>query len=94
MKAYVAQVSQSELRQFVPEDALPNDVLADLLREWLLPETVTVWAVLRDEDAEAVRQELGAGRQREAHGLFLDRAIDVRPILPDSSPVTSPRTIR
>src|SRR4051812_16445662 len=83
MKAYVAQVADSELRQFMPEDALPNDVLSDLLREWSLPEMAAVWAVLDDEDAEVVRGELAAGRQREACGILLDRAVEVRPILPD-----------
>jgi hypothetical protein len=57
MRAYDAQLAESELRQFVPEDALPNDVLADLIREWSLPETATVWAVLGDDDAEVVREE-------------------------------------
>ena len=58
MRAYVAQRNaDSELREFVPEDALPNEVLSDLLREWSLPAMTTVWAVLGDEDAEAVREE-------------------------------------
>ena len=58
MRAYVAQLNaDSELREFVPEDALPNEVLSDLLREWSLPAMTTVWAVLGDEDAEAVREE-------------------------------------
>ena len=63
MKAYVAQVAESELRQFVAEDAVPEDILAQLIREWSLPEMTAVWAVLGDEDAEAVREELAAGRQ-------------------------------
>ena len=81
MKAYVAQVAESELRQFVPEDALPEDLLAQLVREWSLPAMATVWAVLDDEDAEAVREELAAGRQREACGVLLDRAVEIRPIV-------------
>ncbi len=83
MKAYVAQVSQSELRQFVSEDALPDDALADLIRAWSLPAMAAVWAVLGDEDAEVVREALAAGRRRDACGILLDRAIDVRPMLPD-----------
>jgi hypothetical protein len=58
MRAYVAQINaNSERREFVPEDALPNEVLSDLLREWSLPAMTTVWAVLGDEDTEAVREE-------------------------------------
>ena len=83
MKAYVAQLADSELRQFVPEDALPKDVLSDLIREWSLPERTAVWAVLDDEGADAVREELAAGRQRDACGMLLDRAVEVRPIVPD-----------
>jgi hypothetical protein len=83
MKAYVAQVAQTELRQFVSEDALPHDVLSDLIREWSLPERTAVWAVLDDDAAQVVREELAAGRQREACGILLDRAVEVRPLLPD-----------
>jgi hypothetical protein len=83
MKAYVAQVAESELRQFVAEDAVPEDILAQLIREWSLPAMTAVWAVLGDEDAEAVREELAAGRRRDACGVLLDRAVEVRPIMPD-----------
>jgi hypothetical protein len=87
MRAYVAQVAESELRQFVPEDALPEDLLAQLVREWSLPAMATVWAVLDDDGAEAVREELAAGRQREACSVLLDRAVEVRSIV---SSVSSP----
>jgi hypothetical protein len=83
MKAYVAQVAESELRQFVAEDALPEDVMSQLIREWSLPAAAAVWAVLGDEDAEAVREELTAGRPRDACGVLLDRAVEVVPLLPD-----------
>jgi hypothetical protein len=84
MRAYVAQLAESELRQFVSEDALPSDTLADLLRAWSLPETATVWAVLDDEGAQAVREELAAGRRRDACGILLGRAVEIRPIVPDA----------
>jgi hypothetical protein len=82
MRAYVAQVAESELRQFVAEDALPEDVRSQLIREWSLPTMTAVWAVLGDEDAEAVREELQAGCRRDACGVLLDRAVEVRPIVP------------
>jgi hypothetical protein len=44
----------------------------------------TVWAVLDDDTAEVVREELAAGRSRDACGVLLDRAIEVRPLLPDA----------
>jgi hypothetical protein len=83
MRAYVAQVAESELRQFVAEDALPGDVRSQLIREWSLPAMTAVWAMLGDEDAEAVREELRAGGQRDACGVLLDRAVQVVPLLPD-----------
>jgi hypothetical protein len=58
MRAYVAdRNAESERREFVPEDALPNEVPSDLLRDWSLPALTKVWAVLGDEAAEAVREE-------------------------------------
>jgi hypothetical protein len=81
MRAYVALVADSELRWFVPEDALPENLLPQLIREWSGAETVAVWAVLGEEDGEAVREELSSGRRCDACGLFLDRAIEAHPIV-------------
>jgi hypothetical protein len=83
MRAYVAQVADSELRQFVAEDAVPEGLLSQLIREWSSSATAAVWAVLGDDDAEAVREELAAGRRGDACGILLDRAVEVRPIVPD-----------
>jgi hypothetical protein len=85
MRAYIAQVRESELRQFVAEDAVPEDVLSQLIREWSLPAATALRAVLGDEDAEAVREELHAGRNHDACGVLLDRAVEVHPIIPDLS---------
>ena len=85
MKAYVAQLAHAdtELHHFVSEDALPKDVLSDLIREWSLPERTAVWVVLDDDAAQVVREELAAGRQRDACGVLLDRAVEVRQIVPE-----------
>jgi hypothetical protein len=91
MRAYVAQVAESELRQIVREDVLPENVMSQLIREWSLPAMTTVCAVLGEEDAEAVREELAAGRHRDAYGLLLDRAVEVRPIVPEPPP-SSPQS--
>jgi hypothetical protein len=81
MRAYIAQVDQCELRQILAEDALPEETVGQLLQEWSLPPTMSLWAVLPEEAAEAVREELAAGRPRDACGLLLDRAVEVRPIV-------------
>jgi hypothetical protein len=83
MRAYLAQVTHSALRRFVPEDLIPEDLLRRLIREWSSPATIVLGAVLDEEDAEAVREELAAGHHREACGLLVDRAVEVHPIVPD-----------
>ena len=85
MRAYLAQVTHSELRRFVPEDLIPEDLLRQLVREWSSPATIVLGAVLDDEDAEAVREELAAGRHGEACGVLIDRAVEVHRIVPDIS---------
>jgi hypothetical protein len=92
MRAYVAQLAESEPRRFVPEDALPQDVMSQLIREWSLPAMTTFWTVLGDEGAEAAREELAAGRHRDACGVLLERAVEFRPIVADVSG-SSPRTL-
>jgi hypothetical protein len=39
-----------------------------------------VWALLADEDAEAIRAALGAGRAGEACHLLLNRAVELLPL--------------
>src|SRR5262249_28472828 len=68
-----------------PEDLIPVDLLRRLTREWSSPTTIVLEAVLDGEDAEAVREQLAAGRHHEACGLLLDRGIEVHPIVPDVS---------
>jgi hypothetical protein len=53
----------------------------------------TVWAVLSDDDAEAVREQLAARRHRDACGVLLDRAVEVRRIVPEV-PGSSPPPLR
>jgi hypothetical protein len=53
----------------------------------------TVWTVLGDDDAEAVRELLAAGRHHDARGVFLDRAVEVRRIVPEV-PGSSPPPLR
>ena len=85
MRAYLAQVTHSELRRFVPEDLIPEDLRRQLIREWSSPATIVLGAVLDDEDAEAVREGLAAGRHGEACGVLIDRAVEVHRIVSDIS---------
>jgi hypothetical protein len=91
MRAYFAQVDQSGLRRFLPEDTIPEDFLPQLIREWSLPTTAAVRAVLEDDDAKAVRGELAAGRQADACGIFLDRAVEVHRVIPTEESRRHPR---
>lgn len=82
MRAYLAQIDETELRRFIAEDVIPGDLLPQLIRDWTSPARTVVWAVLDDEDAEAVRDELAARRHHDACGVLLDRAVEVHPIVP------------
>jgi hypothetical protein len=77
MRAYLGQIDRSGLRRFLPEDVIPPEWVGQLARAWSSSSTAAVWAVLADEDAEALRRELRAGAHGEACSLLLDRAIEV-----------------
>jgi hypothetical protein len=77
MRAYLGQIDHSGLRRFLPEDANPPEMVAQLAREWSSPSTAAVRAVLADEDAEALRRALRAGDHGEACSLLLDRVVEV-----------------
>jgi hypothetical protein len=80
MKAFVADVDHGGLRRFIPEDAIPPDVLGRLAREPSPRPITIVWTLLDDRDAEAVRTEVIAGRDRAACGLLLNAAVELIPI--------------
>jgi hypothetical protein len=82
MRAYVTLVTESELRWFLPEDSLPGDLMHQLIRESSSLSTAALWAVLGDEDAEAVRAEVAASRRHAALGVLLDRAVEIHAVLP------------
>ncbi len=80
MRAYLGQIDPYGLRRFLPEEAIPSDLLRQLVREWSSGATTVVWAVIADDDAEALRRELRAGRSGDACILLLDRAVEVLPL--------------
>jgi hypothetical protein len=81
MKAYVGAVDQLGLRWFFPEDVIPRDLLLHLVRGWLTRSTSAVWVLVKDEDAEAIRADLGAGNSGHACGLLLNRAVELLPLV-------------
>src|SRR5262249_42917485 len=58
MRAYVGHVGYAGLRRFVAEDVLPADVLEDLIGEWTSATATVVLAVLDEDAAGEIGQEL------------------------------------
>ena len=80
MRAYAGTVDHSGLRWFLPEEVLPRDLLRHAVRAGWTHSTTAVWALLADEDAEAIRADLSAGRPGEACNLLLNRAVELLPL--------------
>ena len=59
---------------------MPRDILRHAVRTGWTHSTTVVWALLADEDAEAIRADLGAGRHRDAYNLLLNRAVELLPL--------------
>ena len=81
MRAYVGWIDLDGLRQFLAEDAVPSDLLRDLVQEWSSPTTTVVWAVVSEDDAEAIRHELATDGRWPAGNLLLNRAVEIVPLL-------------
>jgi hypothetical protein len=73
----VGQIDRHGLRQFHIEDAVPDDLLGQLVREWSSSVMTVVRAVVADDDAEALRHELRVGDPVEACTMLMDRSIEV-----------------
>src|SRR5262249_9867725 len=81
MRAYAGAVDQGGLRWFLPEEVIPRDLLRHAVVAGLSRSTTAVWALLADEDAEAIRADLSAGRPAQACNLLLTRAADLLALL-------------
>jgi hypothetical protein len=68
------------LRWLLPEEFMPRDILRHAVRTGWTHSTTAVWALLADEDAEAIRADLSAGRPGEACNLLLNRAVELLPL--------------
>jgi hypothetical protein len=77
MRAYAGPVDQRGLRWFPPEEVIPRDLLRHAVSAGWTYSTTAVWALLADEDAEAIRADLSAGRHRDACNLLLNRAVEL-----------------
>ena len=80
MRAYAGIVDQRGLRWFLPEEVIPRDLLQHAVRGGWTQSATAVWALLADEDAEAIRAALSAGRPGEACNLLLNRAVELLPL--------------
>ena len=88
MRDYAGTVDQRGLRWFLPEDVIPRELLRHSVVAGLSRSTTAVWALVADEDAEAIRADLSAGRHRDAYNLLLNRAVELLSlfsVLPDFS---------
>ena len=81
MKAYVGSVDQAGLRWFLPEDVMLKGLLQHEVRRWLTEWTTSVWALLGDEAAEAIRADLISGHHQDACNLLLNRAVELLSLL-------------
>ena len=81
MKAYVGWIDLDGLRQFLAEDAVPGDLLGELVQEWSSPTTTVFWAVVTEDDAETIRHELATAGRWPACNLLLNRAVELIPLL-------------
>ena len=80
MRAYAGTVDQRGLRWFLPEDVIPRELLRHCVVAGLTRSTTAVWALVADEDAEAIRADLSAVRHGDACNLLLNRALELLPL--------------
>jgi hypothetical protein len=80
MRAYVGEIDQGGLRRFVPEELVRDEPRGHSAPTHSARPTTLVWTLLDDEDAEAVRAAVHAGRHHDACGLLLNRAVELIPL--------------
>jgi hypothetical protein len=52
MRSYVGCIDLYGLRRFLVEDAVPSDLLRQLVQEWSSRTTTVVWVVVAEDNAE------------------------------------------
>jgi hypothetical protein len=81
---------------FLPEEVIPRDLLRHSVVAGMSRSTTAVWALVADEDAEAIRAHLIAGRHGDACNLLLNRAVELLSllsVLPDLSGTATSRCV-
>jgi hypothetical protein len=97
MRAYAGTVDQRSLRWFLPEEVIPRDWLRHAVVAGWTRSTTAVWAMVADEDVEAIQADLSAGRHCDACNLLLNRAVELLSllsVLPDLSGTATRRCVR
>jgi hypothetical protein len=90
MRAFVCEIDHHGLRWLLPEDLLPTEELARIPSH--RPATVA-WALLDESAAEALLEDVRAGRHREACGSLINHALDLvslGTVAPDMPPCRLP----
>lgn len=77
MRAFVCELDHHGLRRLMPEDLLPAEELTRRAAGPSRRPSAVVRVLLEEPDAEALRDEIAAGRHHEACGLLLNRAIEL-----------------
>lgn len=75
--AFVAQLDYAGLCSLTPEHLMPLDELGRPEGSRWRREASLAWALLTDEDADAIRSEIDAGRHRQACSLLLNLAVEL-----------------
>jgi hypothetical protein len=60
---------------------MPKGLLQHEVRRWLTEWTTAVWALLDDEAAEAIQEDLISSNHRDACKLLLNRAVKLLSLL-------------
>lgn len=81
MRSYVGCIDLYGLRRFLVEDAVPRDLLRQLVQEWSSRTTTVVWVVVAEDNAEAIRRELMADFRWTACNLLLNRVAELLPLV-------------
>jgi hypothetical protein len=91
MRAYVGFIDRYGLRRFLLEDAVPRNVLRQLIMEWSSRTTTVVWAVVADDSAEAIRRELVRHSCWKAAHLLMNQNAELLPVFSVRSDLAEPK---
>ena len=92
MRAYVGCIDRYGLRRFLLEDAVPRNVLRQLIMEWSSRTTTVVWAILADDSAEAIRRELVRQSCWNAANLLMNENAELLPVFSVLSDLGEPKS--